>query len=56
MFQAAILSEGKKACSKPRMKDVSAFLSFTRRSELSPDTAIARGIWEEIEGLKDTGF
>ena len=56
MSQAAMLSEGKTACSEPRLEDVCVFLFSARRAGRNPDTAIARDIWEEIEGVKDTGF
>lgn len=49
-------SEWKKAGSEPRLEDVCVFPSSARRAGWSSDTAIARDIWEETEGAKDTGF
>lgn len=56
MSHTAVLSDGKKACSEPRLEDVCVFLSAARRAGLSPDTAYARDIWEETEGVGDMGF
>lgn len=55
MSQAAILSEGKRACSGPRLEEC-VFLSSARRAGREPRPSNCQRHLGEIGGVKGTGF